>query len=125
MTYPHVEVIPGGAEPSTFALLACSHFHLSITSTRHFEALALGVPTIILPFTNHELLLHLCDTGYAFLARTPQELLEIVQQHRGEQVPREVGDHFFLSGALEHMLQELEQNILHQDILALRHSRCT
>jgi hypothetical protein len=107
--YPHVEVIPGGAEPSRFALLARSHFHLSITSTCHFEALALGVPTILLPFTNHELLLHLCDTGYAFLARTPRELLEIVQQHRGEQVPREVGDHFFLSGALEHMLQELEQ----------------
>jgi hypothetical protein len=107
--YPQVEVISGSVEPSTFSLLTKAHFHLSITSTCHFEALALGVPTIILPFTNHELMVHLCDTGYAFLSRTPQELLEIVMQYRTIRVPSEVGDHYFRSNALEHMLRELEQ----------------
>jgi hypothetical protein len=104
-----VKVLTNQEQPSTFALLRQAHYHLSISSTCHYEALALGVPTIILPFRSHESVMHLCQTQCAFLADTPQKLHNLIFQHPYQSVPQEIGDHFFTSEALSNMLFTLNE----------------
>ena len=103
----NVRVLLGSEPPSTFELLTQTHLHLSISSTCHYDALALGVPTVILPFASHENVLHLCEEGHAFLARTPQDLLEIILHERNHSPSEEVGKRYFTPGALENIKKEL------------------
>jgi len=105
--FPNVKIVASPEPPSTFDILLTSHLHLSIASTCHYEALALGVPTIILPFSGHESVLSLTQTGYAYLARTPQELIEVVAKLKDLTVPRHVGRAFFAEDALSNMKKEL------------------
>lgn len=104
----NIQVLLGNEAPSTFELLTRAHLHVSISSTCHYEALALGIPTVILPFATHENVLHLYETGHAYLARTSEELLNLTLQWRSLKVPSEVGDRYFRRGALENMKRELE-----------------
>lgn len=102
-----VQIFQGNDNPSTFALLVQSHVHLSIYSTCHYEALGLGIPTVILPFTGHENVLHLYHKGYACLARTPEELLAVVRQAKQQTLPADIEHFFFAPGALENIQREL------------------
>jgi hypothetical protein len=104
---PRVQVLLGNEDPSTFDLLTLVDFHLSISSTCHYDALGLGVPTIILPFATHESIVSLYEMGHAFLARTPTELLDILLRWKGREVPNEVGEFYFKKGALENMKREV------------------
>ena len=104
---PRVQVLLGNEDPSTFDLLTLVDFHLSISSTCHYDALGLGVPTIILPFATHENIVSLHEMGHAFLARTPTELLDILLRWKGREVPNEVGEFYFKKGALENMKREV------------------
>jgi hypothetical protein len=106
---PRVQVLLGNEDPSTFDLLTLADFHLSISSTCHYDALGLGVPTIILPFATHENVLSLHEMGHAFLASTPTELLDILLRWKGREVPNEVGEFYFKTGALENMKREVMQ----------------
>lgn len=103
----NVHVILGNEPPTTFQLLSKAEFHVSVSSACHYEALGLHVPTIILPLKLHELVLPLKETGYAFLARTPQDLLNIILKQRHRKVPHEVGGAFFAYAALENIKREL------------------
>jgi hypothetical protein len=103
----HVFVSLGNEPPSTFQLLAEASFHLSIYSTCHYEALALGTPTVILPLAGYEVVKHLHKSGHAFFAQTPQELFDIIAQYSNH-VDREVGAFYFRHGALKNMLMELQ-----------------
>jgi len=105
--FPNVKIIASAEEPSTFDILSVSHLHLSISSTCHYEALALGVPTIILPFSSHESVLSLTQTGYAYLVRTPEELVQVVAEAKDLTVPNHVGGAFFAEDALSNMKREL------------------
>jgi hypothetical protein len=104
---PNVRIVSAHESPSTFELITKADYHVSIYSTCHYEALGLGKPTIILPFTNHELMLPLCERApsYALLARTPEEMDWIIAQERN--VPPEIASYYFRDGALENMLNEL------------------
>jgi hypothetical protein len=104
---PRVHVFLGHEEPSTFELLSQAHIHLSISSSCHYEALALGVPTVILPFALHEIVLPLYEAGHAFLVHTPGELLDIVLQWKELEVPDDIGEYYFKSGALNNIKKEL------------------
>ena len=105
-----IQVLLGNETPSTFELLTASHWHISVYSTCHYEALALGVPTVILPFSGYEHVLHLHEAGHAFLAKTPQELLEILLKAKDQRVPEQVGEKYFKKDALENMKYELGPN---------------
>jgi len=72
-------------------------------------ALGLGVPTIILPFATHESVLSLYEVGHAFLAYTPIELLDILLRWKGREVPNEIGEFYFKTGALENMKRDVMQ----------------
>lgn len=96
--------------PATFALLKTislpfEHFH----STCHYESLALSQnTTIILPFASSESVIHLCKTGYAFFASTPEELCDFVLRNPYQSVPQTIGNHFFASDALANMKNKLQ-----------------
>lgn len=105
--YDKVHVLKGNENPSTFDLLTQVHFHLSIYSSCHYEALALSVPTIILPFTRHESVLHLHTKGHAFLVHTPKDILDIIMSTQNYNVPDEVSEYYFKSNALENMKRDL------------------
>lgn len=102
-----VRVILGNEPPSTFELLACADVHASISSTCHYEALGLGVPTVILPLATHEIILPLYEAGHAFLAQTPQDWLDIILQCRHYEVPDDIGEWYFKPGALENIKRQL------------------
>jgi hypothetical protein len=104
---PRVQVLLGSESPSTFELIAQAHFHISVSSTCHYEALGLSVPTVILPFATYEMVRHLNKAGHAFLAQTPQELFDIILRYRDYQVPPEVSALYFRPNALENIKQEL------------------
>ncbi|MGB0383232.1 MAG: hypothetical protein ACPGWR_00285 [Ardenticatenaceae bacterium] len=100
-------ILLGSEPPSTFELLTRADLNLSIHSSCHFDALALGVPTVILPLTGYERVLPLYESGHAFLAQTPQELLDIVWQSKEQTVPSEVSKWYCETNALENMKKEL------------------
>lgn len=103
-----VHVISGSEAPSTFELLSSADLHLSISSACHYDALGLGVPTVIIPLANCDWVLSLSRAGHAFLAETPQALLEIVSElGRGGGVPDELGAYYFRPNALENMKSAL------------------
>jgi len=104
-----VELVSGASLPSTFELLRQSHLHVSIFSACHYEALALGVPTVVLPLMGCENVEHLTASGDALLARTPAELLDFALGWRECQVPSGVGEEYFAVGAMPNMIAELER----------------
>jgi hypothetical protein len=102
-----VAVIPGNEAPSTFELLSGSHLHISIASATHYDAIGLGVPTIILPFQTHEVALPLSYAGHANLARTPADLAALVVRARELVLPAGVSEYYFRSNAVSNTLKEL------------------
>jgi hypothetical protein len=106
-TSDQVHILLGNEPPSTFELMRQSDFHVSIYSTTHFEALGLGIPTIILPFLNHELMLHLHKSGHAFFAQTPKDLFDIIRHNPSYKVPENIRNYYLRPGALENIKKEL------------------
>lgn len=108
---PRVQVWLGNEGPSTFELLTQASLHASISSTCHYEALGLGVPTLILPFYTHEIVLPLAVEGHAWLAHTPERLVALAVGWRELSVPPEVSTHYYRPGAVDNMVAELERSV--------------
>lgn len=105
--FRNVTLVAGTDEPSTFDLLVEADLHVSVQSACHFEALALGVPTAILPFRGSEFVLDLVVSGHGFLVQSPNDLLDLVSVCRSRGVPEAVRNFYFQSGTLENMKHEL------------------
>jgi hypothetical protein len=104
----NVRILLGNEPPSTFELISGANFHLSVSSSCHYDALGLGVPTVILPFSGHEDVLDLYERGHAFFAKTPQDLAEIVCTYQNLQVQKAVSSLYFKSGAIKNMIENLD-----------------
>jgi hypothetical protein len=102
-----VDILLGTESPSTYELLVNSDWHLSIYSTCHYEALALGVPTIILPLSNHQAVMHLHDACSAYFSASAEDLVDIIKDNPIKRIPAQVGDYYFKPGAVESMLSEI------------------
>jgi hypothetical protein len=102
-----VELISAAQKPTTFELLKRSHLHLSIYSTCHYEALALGVPTVILPLAGAERMRHLHEANEASFPQTPGALVDLVRDWRKLRVANDAGDEYFAPHALENIQGEL------------------
>jgi len=105
---PNVRIILANEDPSTYDLLSQADLHLSIYSTCHYESLGLGVPTIILPFSGHNFVGHLHNSGYAYLVRDPKDVITYIKDNQRRDVPYEVSQRFFKRGALRNMLAILK-----------------
>jgi hypothetical protein len=75
--HPSVRIIAGADLPDTYELLAQADLHLSIASACHFDALGIGVPTVIIPLTGHEAMLELVDGVSVYLAREPSDVWSV------------------------------------------------
>jgi hypothetical protein len=106
-----VEVVSGAADVSTLELLTQAHLHASISSTCHFDALALGVPTVVLPFRTHEVVLPLVARGHARLVRDAGELAALIRSARALGHSDDVGNSYFQPGALANMKREITELI--------------
>jgi hypothetical protein len=106
--HTNVQIIMGQEDPSTFELLCKADFHASIHSTCHYEALGLGTPTIILPFSGHERVLHLVTGGYGILVSTPEEMAQLVCRVSVQRVPERISEYFFKPDALENTITALK-----------------
>lgn len=102
-----VKVISGADEPSTFDLLTRADLHLSISSACHYDALGVGVPTIVLGLPNHELVLNLVEAGHAKLAHNPKDLFDIAMKWADFSVPYDISSYYFKPDALVNIKREL------------------
>jgi hypothetical protein len=104
---PHVTVLEADEEPSTFELLSKADIHWTISSSCHYDALGMGVPTVILALKTHETVMSLYADGYAFLAHNGDELFRIVKKWKDYSVSADVSGYFYRSGALENARKEI------------------
>lgn len=100
---PRVLVLSGTSDPDTFPLIAVADLHISIASACHFDALGIGVPTVVIPLAGHEVVLGLVERGDALLAHAPAELAAIVTQRAWGRVEKGVSDHYFKGGFVDHL----------------------
>ena len=105
--YENVKIVHGKSFPSTYELICRSHFHISLYSSTHYESLALGTPTIILPFANSGFIINLYNRGHAFMVDNAADLLDIVLQWQTYKLPSEISEYYFRSNALENIKMEL------------------
>jgi hypothetical protein len=105
--FDNVTLLASQEPPSVFDLLRRTTYHMSAASTCHYEAIGLGVPTVVLPFTGHDRFLHLVRTGQAVLPASVDELLELASQPAGAKIPSAFAELYFTPGALHNMREEL------------------
>ncbi len=106
-SFSNVEVVSASEDPATFDLLAFSHYHVSIASAVHYDALGIGVPTIVLPLAGYEVVAELISSGHAVLAHTPQDLVNIVSGYKNAIVPTDVSEYYFSPNALQNIRNQL------------------
>jgi hypothetical protein len=99
-----VKVLLNNEQPSTFDLLREATLHLSIASTCHYEALALGTPTVVLPLINHEAMLPLIERGYGIVCETPEKLVDLINSNKLQPVDDQIRDTFFRRNAVDNIL---------------------
>jgi hypothetical protein len=105
--YPTVQIFLGSEQPSTFDLLARADIHASIASAVHYDALGLGVPTIIIPLAGHEIIQPLVDAGHAKISHTPEEMLKLVQDLKHISITSDISDYYFAPNSIEAICEEL------------------
>ena len=81
---------------------------MSIASASHYDAIGLGVPTVVLPLQTHELVLPLCRAGHAHFAQTPEALADLVLAWRTLRLPENVSEYYFKQGARANIRRELD-----------------
>lgn len=92
------KVVSGKSDPNTYELISCSDLHLSIASACHYEALGLGVPTLVIGLTGHQLMDDLVAKGDALIAMTPLELANIVHSRQWGIVTNETSESYYKHG---------------------------
>ena len=92
------KVISGKEHPNTYELISNSDLHLSIASACHYDALGLGVPTVVIGLTGYQLMDDLVVKGDALIAMTPQDLAKIVQGRQFGIVSNEASEKYFKQG---------------------------
>lgn len=105
---PRVRVVRGTEEPGTFELLRDADAHVSIYSSCHLEALALGVPTIVLPLPGHEAMASLVAEGGATIAASPSELAGLWSRPMTTRAAA-VAEDYFARGFAERASREVSE----------------
>lgn len=67
-------LVAGAQEPNVWELLAESDLHLSISSACHFDAAALGVPSVVMPLQGHYLMDAAVDGRTISTASSPEKV---------------------------------------------------
>jgi len=107
-----VKVFSGNENPSTFNLIKNADLHVSISSTCHYDAVGLGVPTAILPFSTNEIIFPMHQAGHAFLLKEPRDLDNLATDIKDYQIPEAVSTYYFRPNALENIVSGLGLQLL-------------
>lgn len=67
-------LVSGAQEPNVWELLVETDLHLSISSACHFDAAALGIPSVVMPLQGHYLMEEAVDGRSIFAAKSPEEV---------------------------------------------------
>jgi hypothetical protein len=92
---PRVIIDSGASGNSIHTFIAQSDFHISISSTCHYDALGIGTPTGILALETHESMVNLLDVAGVSLIRTPADLAGLVRDRSFGVVPDQTSRYFF------------------------------
>lgn len=104
-----VRVIAGSQEPSTMKLLTSADFHISISSATHYDAIALGVPTIVLGLAGHETVMPLVEARHALFAADPQQLAALLGGDAPIIMDKRVSEYYCEPDAVAKMLREVSR----------------
>lgn len=102
-----LQVCSGNELPSTFQWLTRADYHASVSSACHYEAVALGVPSFVLPMPTHEWMLPMVHAGHAILPDSPSEMVRRMRQLQGQRIGEETGCHYYQPGATENFANAL------------------
>lgn len=97
------KVIAGKSDPNTYELIALSDLHLSIASACHYDALGLGVPTVVMGLTGYQLMEDLVAKGDALIAMIPADLANIVKNQRWGAVSNEKSERYLKRGFIRNV----------------------
>lgn len=100
---PRVVVISESEEADTFHLIAMADVHISIASACHFDALGIGVPTVIIPLAGHGVVSKLVSQGDALIAFHPAELAAIVEKKAWRKVDDQTSSRYFRSHFVDNL----------------------
>jgi hypothetical protein len=106
-SFPNAEISLAAEEPTTFDLMTRSHYHCSIASAAHYDALGIGVPTIILPLAGHELMSDLVSSGHATLVHSPQELADVVLGSHDVKISPDIISYYYCPNALQNIKKHI------------------
>ncbi len=98
-----VNIVSGTSDPNTYELIARSDLHLSIYSVCHFDALSLGVPTVVIGLSGYQVMEDLIRRGDSVLAMTSTELSDIVKTRRWKPVNKETMEMYCMSNFVENI----------------------
>lgn len=104
-----MHIVSGTEMPSTFTLLSQADLHLSIASACHYDALGLGVPTVVVALSGYTVVERLIELGHAPAVHSPQELVDLLKDIQNFPVPYAVQEMYFKSGALENIRLAITQ----------------
>ncbi|MCE4538167.1 hypothetical protein LXT12_12990 [Pelomonas sp. P7] len=76
-------LVAGSQEPNVWELLTEADLHLSISSACHFDAAALGVPSVVMPLQGHYLMEAAINGRSIFSAQTPKAVWTLLASLRG------------------------------------------
>lgn len=102
-----VEVLSARDQGSTLAWLGRAHVHASVGSASHYDAVGMGVPTVVLPFSTSGFAQPLVNAGHATLTGSPAEFAEAVLGWQDLVLPEDVRYHYFAPAATRNVLREL------------------
>jgi len=104
-----VSIVSGSEEPNTLLVLSNADLHLSISSTCHYEACALGVPTVVLPFRTSENMSSMVAAGHAIEVRSVDELVAVLTPTEAIRAHPEASSFYFQPDALANMRRMLDE----------------
>ncbi len=103
-----VKIVAGRDDPSTYELIALADLHLSISSACHYDALGIGVPTVVIGLAGYQLVQDLVDSGDAILVREPEDLVRIVALRSWAPVSPEGSAKYYRHGFVQNMASLIE-----------------
>jgi hypothetical protein len=102
-----VQVIAGNEPPATFDLLAMVDLHASIASACHYDALMLGVPTIVVGLPGSELMVPLIENGGAVMASDPGSMTRIISDQEWIMPSEADQEHYCRSDFIKNIKREI------------------
>ena len=107
---PHVQVLMGEESPNTMQLLSGADYHVSIHSACHYDAIGIGVPTVVLKLKDHDLVENLYKNEVAVLAGSGEELFSIIENNiKGRLTEKEI--EYYCTQGISKNIEMLLQDI--------------